>query len=198
MNTIKKWFIDHTQTFIFALVLLISGYYMYLTNVTQLFSISETYCVSDEYSTVVIKFDGTTMSTYLLNPDLDTIATRTDYLVRYRKYNKDFLGNFWSNEGIEPFALRGSDIAGLLDTKCVSSVIWTYDEDPIFYNQNDILSLEEENDISYSFYSRFSLKGYVLRVIDYFPLDLQKVEELPSVENEIIRLMDSLCPPDFD
>ena len=197
MEKLKKWLIDHKQTIIIALAVLVGGYYMYLTNVSRVFDINETYCVSDDYSMIVMEFEDGTLSTYLLNPDIDTIAVRTDYKVRYRTFAKDFLGNFWSDDGIEPLGLRGSDIAGRLSAVCVGSAVWSVDEEMTYYNRSDIQDMEEANDTSYSFSSLFALKEGVLRVYDYAALDFQKVDDIPAIEAEIMRLIDSLCPPEF-
>lgn len=198
MNSIfKKWIIAHRQIIVATLLILVGGYYLYLTNLSQIFHISEMYYSSDEYSMIVMKFDGTTLSTYLINPNPDIIASRTDYLVGYRKYNEDIAGNFWSDEGIEPFGLRGSDIAGRLYAECVGAAVWPVDGEMLYYNQENIHDLEDYNDTSYSFGSRFSIKEGTLRVYNYAELDFQETEEIPKVEAEIMRLIDSQCPPEF-
>lgn len=198
MNKLKNWFIVHKGIFIIALVALISGYYLYLTNISRLFQLEGTYCVRNEYSSIILEFDGNRMSTYMIEPDMNTIAVRVDYKVGYRRFNEDIIGNFWSDDGIEPFALRGSDVAGRLYAECVGTAIWTIDEDMVYYNQSDVLALEESSGESYSFGSRFYLKGDFLRIYNYADLDFQKIEDIPEVEAELMRLIDSLCPPEFE
>lgn len=197
MGKLKNWIIAHSRTIVVALVVLLGGYYMYLTSVSQVFHIRETYYASDEYSMIVMKFDGDTMSTYFISPSLDTIAVRIDYQVEYRKYTEDIVGNFWSNNGIEPLVLRGADIAGRLYAECVGLAVWTMDEEMTYYDRDDILEMEETNDTSCSFGSRFSLKGGNLRVYNFSELTFQKAENIPAVEAEIMRLIDSLCAPKF-
>ena len=197
MEKFKRWLIAHSQIIVVALVVLVCGYYMYLTNVSRVFHISETYYSSDEYSVIVMKFDDGTLSTYLINPSLDVIAVRVDYRVGYRKYNEDLVGNFWSDKGIEPFVLRGSDIAGRLYAECVGTAVWPIDGEMTYYDRDDIHDMEDDNDTSYSFGSRFSLKEGSLRVYNYAEFDFQKVEKIPEVEAETMRLIDSLCPPEF-
>lgn len=197
MKKLKKWLIDHKQTIIIALVALVGGYYMYLTNVSKVFHLNDTYYASDDYFTVVMEFEGDTLSTYLISPSSDTIAVRTDYQVSYRTFTEDILGNFWSDDGIEPLGLRGSDIAGRLYAKCIGSAVWTIDEEIAYYDRNNIHEMEESKDTSYSFGSRFALKEDTLRVYDYAALDFRIVENMSTVEAEIMRLIDSLCPPEF-
>lgn len=197
MGKLKNWIIAHSRTIVVALVVLLGGYYMYLTSVSQVFHIRETYYASDEYSMIAMKFDGDTMSTYFISPSLDAIAVRIDYRVEYRKYTEDIVGNFWSNNGIEPLALRGADIAGRISAECVGLAVWTMDEEMTYYDRDDILEMEETNDTSYSFGSRFSLKGGNLRVYNFSELTFQKADNIPAVEAEIMRLIDSLCAPKF-
>lgn len=197
MGKLKNWIIAHGRTIVVALVVLLGGYYMYLTSVSQVFHIRETYYASDEYSMIAMKFDGDTMSIYFISPSLDAIAVRIDYRVEYRKYTEDIVGNFWSNKGIEPLVLRGSDIAGRLYAECVGLAVWTVDEEMTYYDRDDILEMEETNDTSYSFGSRFSLKDGNLRVYNFSELTFQKADNIPAVEAEIMRLIDSLCAPKF-
>lgn len=182
---------------IIAIVVLLAGYYMYLTHVTQEYKIEDTYYASDEYSSIIMKFDGTTLSTYFLNPKDDMISMRTDYKLAFKKYNEDIIGNFWSADGIEPLGLRGSDVAGDVYLECIGSVLWPIDGDMIYLDKSDIQKMEEEENTSYSFVSRFAIKNNVLRVYDYMDVDFQLMTKLPSVDAEIVRLMDSLNPPKF-
>jgi len=193
----KRWICDHSLILVVALVVIVGGYYMYLTHVSQVFHINGMYSVSDEHSVIVMDFKDGTLSTYLINPDVDVIAVRTDYRVGYRKYNKDILGNFWSDDGIEPFSLRGADIVGRFYAECIGSAVWPVDAEMKYYDKHDIQAMEETDDTSYSFSSRFSLRDGMLHVYNYAELDFQETESIPDVEAEIMRLLDSLCPPEF-
>lgn len=177
------------------LIALLGIYYMYLTHVSQVYYIDGTYLASDEYSKIILDFDGETLSTYLVNPNTDVIAIRTDYQVGYRKYNEDILGNFWSNEGIEPLGLRGSDLAGRMYGTCIGCAIWPIEGDMEYFDREAIIEMEKNENTNYSFVSHFATKNEVLRVYDYTAIDLEKCESVPTVEAEIIRLLDSLCPP---
>ncbi len=179
--------------FIVALVAIVAGYYWYLTNVSRVYDLDGTYCVSDEYSSIIVEFDGSRMSTYLINPDMDTIAVRVDYRVRYRQYQEDIIGNFWSDRGIEAFALRGSDVAGRIDATCIGTAIWSLDEDTVYYDREDILEMEKNEDTTSSFVSHFSVNGELLRIFNYADLDFSKTETVPEVEAELMRLLDSQC-----
>jgi hypothetical protein len=190
-------FMEKFRKLIIAIVVLLAGYYMYLTHVTQAYKIEDTYYASDEYSSIIMKFDGTTLSTYFLNPRDDMISMRTDYELTFKKYNEDIIGNFWSEDGIEPLGLRGSDVAGDVYLECIGSVLWPIDGDMIYLDKSDIQKMEEEENTSYSFVSRFAIKDNVLRVYDYMDVDFQLMNKLPSVDAEIVRLMDSLNPPKF-
>ena len=190
MERLKKLFI--------VLVVLLGVYYMYLTHVSQIYQISGTYYAkTDDYTTVIMEYDGITLSTYFVNPATDIIAIRADYKVGYRKYTEDIIGNFWSDDGLEPLGLRGSDVAGRLYAECVGYAIWPVNGDMTYFDHADVLEMEEAEDTTYSFGSHFAIKADVLRVYDYATIDFQKTSKLPEVEAEIVRLMDSLCPPVF-
>lgn len=188
---------EKLKKLLIILVVLLGGYYMYLTHVSQVYQINGTYCAGDDYSMVVMEYDGITLSTYFVNPDPNVIAIRADYKVGYRKYTEDIIGNFWSDDGLEPLGLRGSDVAGRLYAECVGYVIWPVDGEITYFDHSDVLKMEEADDTSYSFGSHFAIKDNVLRVYDYATIDFQKTSKLPEVEAEIVRLMDSLCPPVF-
>lgn len=188
---------EKTKKLLIVLLLLLIGYYMYLTGTSELYQMSGTYYATDNYSMAVMEYDGSVLSTYFLNPNEDLIAVRADYKVGYRKYKEDIIGNFWSNSGIEPLGLRGSDVAGMLYAECVGYAIWPVDGEMTYFSHSDVLEMEEKGDTSYSFDSRFAIKDNILRVYDYADVDFQKTENLPAVEAEIIRLVDSLCPPKF-
>ena len=189
---------EKLKKLLIILVALLGGYHMYLTHVSQVYQISGTYYANtDDYSIVVLDYDGITLSTYFVNPDPDIIAIRADYKVGYRKYTEDITGNFWSDDGLEPLSLRGSDVAGRLYAECVGYAIWPVDGEMTYFDYADVLEMEEAGDTSFSFGSHFTIKGDTLRVYDYAAIDFQKTSKLPEVEAEIVRLMDSLCPPVF-
>lgn len=196
MENVKNWVKKKKHIVIILLVALVSGYYVYLTQVSRVFLINETYYASDEYSSVALEFDGEKLSAYFLYPSSEIIALRVDYQIDYRTYTKDFIGNFWGNNGIQPFALRGADVAGNLYAECTGCVLWA--DEVKYYSKEDILAMEKSNEEDYSFASRFFVKDNILRIYNYSPLDFQSGINIPAVDAEIMRIMDSLCPPKYD
>lgn len=189
IKKLKNWLI--------VLAILVCGYFMYLTNVSQIFYISGTYGAEDGIFMAVMKFEDGTMSTYLLDPDMDTMAVRIDYQVEYRKYNKDFIGNYWNHGGLAPLTLRGADTAGRVYAECIGCAIWPVEGDMMYFARDEIQEMEKAYDTDYSFTSYFTIKGDSLKLDDYTELVFQKVEDVPMIEAELMRLIDSLCPPEF-
>lgn len=188
---------EKLKKLILPLVIILSGYYMYLTHVSQVFHVEGTFGVIEDYSSVVLTFNETKMSTYYINPSVDVTAIRADYRVSYRKYTEDIIGNFWSDEGIEPLGLRGSDVAGRFYAECVGYALWPAGGDVVYFGKEDVEKMEESGESSFSFYSRFATKDNLLRVYDYADYDFKKLDDVPDVEAELMRLLDSLCPPKF-
>ena len=185
---------EKLKKLILPLMILLGGYYMYLTQVSQVFHMEGTFGVIDDYSSVVLVFDESELSTYYINPSVDVTAIRADYRVSYRKYTKDIIGNFWSDEGIEPFALRGSAVAGRLYAECVGYALWPAGGDMVYIDKEDIEEMEESGESTFSFYSRFATKNDILRMYDYADYDFETLVNIPDVEAELMRLLDSLCP----
>lgn len=190
----KEWIKAHTSGIIIFLVLLLGGYYMYLTHVSTIFHIKETYYISNDDCHIILDFKETELSLYVVDFRSDMIASRTDYDIGYRTYTKDFLGNFWSDDGLESFSLRGSDTAGRMYAECVGSAIWDSEESMKYIDRNEIEELEKTKNTDYSILSDFSINGDGLMISAYGPYEFQPATDIPEVVAELTRLLDSLCP----
>lgn len=186
MNKAKK--------LIIVIALILAGYYMYLTSCSQIYQISGTFIAEEEYSSIVLKFDENRLSVYAMLLGSDDIVSRMDYKVAYQKYNRDVLGTFWSLDGHESFALNGSDVAGFISAKPIGMAILRGGNDNMYFDESEIREVEEDNNIQYSFKYNFSIKGDILKFYDGAEIVFQKSEELPAIEAELTRLIDSLIP----
>lgn len=112
-KSVKEWIKKHISVIIVLFVILLIGYYSYLTDFYKLSYLEGTYYLEDSSGWLVLIFDKEDLSVYrAIEAESIPYTEKQEYKISNRNYQKDFLGFFWGSDGLAPIAFRGADNAG--------------------------------------------------------------------------------------